>query len=145
MNNASISEPISIRVSRVSLALALVAAALLIGCGPVQSTQRISNAEVAMERARVNDAMEHSPYEYYRAKHYLYKAKQEWGYSNFEASRDYAVEARRAAEAALDNTREAPWQGHPVLGRNAHPDDIKALSEDELDPFDDGLDDGLGN
>jgi hypothetical protein len=140
MNNASKIVPPFARGLKVHLALLLAAAALLIGCGPVQSTQRIGSAEVAMERARVNDAMDHSPYEYYRAVHYLHKSKMEWGYSNFEASRDYAVEARRSAEAALDNTREAPWRGHPVLGRNAHPDDIKALNEDDLDPFDDGLD-----
>lgn len=90
-----------------------------VGCGPIQSTARISNAEVALERARVNDAEEHSPYEYFRAVHYLYKAKEEWGYSNFEVSRDYAILARRAADAAVDNTREAPWQGHPILGKNA--------------------------
>ncbi len=112
----------------------------LTACGPVQSTTRISNAEVALERARVNDAEMHSPYEYYRARHYLHKAKEEWGYSNFEAARDYAVEAQRAATAAIDNTREAPWRGHPVLGRDARPEDVEAMDSDELDPFDDGLD-----
>lgn len=115
----------------------LAAAALFIGCGPVQSTARISNAEVQMERARINDAEEYSPYEYYRAMHYLRKAKLEWGYSNFEASREYAAEAERAARAAYDNVREAPWQGHPVLGRNARPEDVQKLDEERLDPFDD--------
>lgn len=120
--------------------LLLIAALLFTGCGPVQSTTRISNAEVALERARINDAHLHSPYEYYRAQNYLHKAKEEWGYSNFEAARDYAVEARRSAIAAIDNTREAPWQGHPVLGRDATVEDVERMSRDELDPFDDGLD-----
>lgn len=90
-----------------------------------------------MERARINDAEEYSPYEYYRAMHYLRKAKLEWGYSNFEASREYAAEAERAARAAYDNVREAPWQGHPVLGRNARPEDVQKLDDERLDPFDD--------
>lgn len=102
----------------------LFAGLLLVGCGPVQSTAGISSAEVYLERARVNDAEMYSPYEYYRAIHYLRKAKIEWGYSNFEASRDYANEAERAARAAYDNVREAPWQGHPVLGRNTSPDPV---------------------
>jgi hypothetical protein len=85
------------------------------GCGPIQSTQRISEAEVAFERARVAEAMVRAPYEYWSAHHYLYKAKEEWGYSDFEAAYDYATQARRAAEAALLKSREDPWQGHPVL------------------------------
>lgn len=113
---------------------------LSLGCGPVQSTARISNAEVEFERARINDAEVYSPYEFYRAKHYLRKAKIEWGYSNFEASREYATEAHRAARAAYDNVREAPWQGHPVLGRNATLEDLNRISKEDLDPFDDDED-----
>ncbi|TXD35998.1 DUF4398 domain-containing protein [Lujinxingia vulgaris] len=113
-------------------ALLLVAlGALLVGCGPIQATQRISEAEVAMERARVADADQHSPYEYTSAANYLYKAKEEWGYSQFEAAYDYATQARRAAESALINAREAPWPGHPVLGRDKSP--IEADTEAEAD------------
>ncbi|RAL22127.1 hypothetical protein DL240_09740 [Lujinxingia litoralis] len=103
------------------LVLMAGAAALLVGCGPVQATSRISQAEVALERARVADANIHAPYEYTSASHYLYKAKEEWGYSQFEAAYDYATQARRAAETALINAREAPWPGHPVLGREKTP------------------------
>ena len=92
------------------------AALLSVGCGPVQSTTGISAAEGSIERARVHDAEQYSPYEYYRAQHYLYKAKEEWGYSNFETARDYAREARRSADAAIANTQEAPWRGHPIYG-----------------------------
>lgn len=88
---------------------------LTTGCGPIQSTQRISEAEVAFERARVANAEANAPYEFWSAHHYLYKAKEEWGYSDFEASYDYATQARRAAEAALLKAREDPWAGHPVL------------------------------
>lgn len=112
-------------------ALLLVAlGALLMGCGPIQATQRISEAEVAMERARVADADLHSPYEYTSASNYLYKAKEEWGYSQFEAAYDYATQARRAAESALINSREAPWPGHPVLGREKLPQPEASPGED---------------
>ena len=96
-------------------AAALVAVALLMsGCGPVQSTQRIGEAEVAFERARVVEAHQKAPYEYYSANHYLHKSKEEWGYSDFEASYDYATDAKRAAEAAILKAKEDPWEGSPA-------------------------------
>ncbi len=67
-----------------------------------------------MERARVAEAHLSAPYEYYGAKLYLHKAKEEWGYSDFEASRQYAVEAQRQADAALRKAKEDPWEGSPV-------------------------------
>lgn len=85
-----------------------------VGCGPIQSTSRISDAEVSMERARVAEAETRAPYEFYSAYHYLYKAKEEWGYSEFEAAYDYATLARRAADAALLKSKEDPWAGHPA-------------------------------
>lgn len=94
--------------------LLLVFAAGSVACGPVQSTSRISEAEVAMERARVAEGDRFAPYEYYSARFYLYKAKEEWGYSDFEASYDYATEAKRAAEAAILKAKEDPWEGSPV-------------------------------
>lgn len=106
-----------------------------LACGPVQSTSEISAAEGYLERARVNDAEVNSPYEYHRAQLYLYKAKQEWGYSNFEKSRDYAVESRRAARAAIDNSREAPWRGHPIFGFEM-PDDVEQYRQDLEDARD---------
>ena len=106
------------------------------GCGPVQSTAGISGAEASVERARIHDAEDYSPYEYERAAQYLYKAKEEWGYSNFEAARDYAREARRAADAALDNTHEAPWQGHPIYGMDERPEEVDAM-QDQLEEAED--------
>lgn len=99
-----------------SLAMACLLASVLMafGCGPVQSTARVSEAEVALERARVAEADQFAPYEYYSAKFYLYKSKEEWGYSDFEASLKYATEAKRAAEAALLKAKEDPWDGSPA-------------------------------
>lgn len=99
----------------VGIACLLVAAATT-GCGPIKSTQRIGQASVAVERARVVEAYRNAPYEYFSARYYLHKAREEWGYSEFEASFDYADEAREAAEAALRKTKENPWED-PVEGR----------------------------
>jgi hypothetical protein len=92
----------------------LILTGLLVGCGPVGSTARIGDAEASLERARVAEAQERAPYEYYMAAYYLHKAKEEWGYSDFEASRAYATEAKRSAEAALLKAKEDPWAGSPV-------------------------------
>ncbi len=119
--------------------IAVLALAVVASCGPSQSTYGLAQAEASIESARVHDADEYSPYEYARAEHYLYKAKQEWGYSNFEAARDYATEARRAADAALNNSLEAPWRGHPIYGFDGRPDDVDEMQEEmeEADDLDD--------
>ncbi len=118
--------PIPGAAALIPLAILLV----LVGCGPVQSTSGISSAEGSLERARVHDAEEYSPYEYYRAQHYLYKAKEEWGYSNFETARNYAREARRAADAAISNSQEAPWRGHPIYGFERWSEEFEQLKQE---------------
>ena len=110
----------------VGLATLLALTWTAVGCGPVQSTQRLSEAEVALERARVARADQRAPYEYYSAKFYLHKAKEEWGYSDFEASHDYATDAKRAAEAALLKAKEDPWEGSPA-DESITPEDMKDL------------------
>lgn len=102
------------RYGRRVVPAALIAALLAGGCGPVQSTSHIHSAEATFEKARVAKAHEKSPYEYYRAQNYLYKAKEEWGYSDFEAAIDYAEQALEEADAAVQNAKEAPWEGSPV-------------------------------
>jgi hypothetical protein len=96
------------------LVIFLILSALLVGCGPVGATARIGDAEASLERARVAEAQERAPYEYHMAAYYLHKAKEEWGYSDFEAARDYATEAKRSAEAASLKAKEDPWSGSPV-------------------------------
>lgn len=86
-----------------------------VGCfGPITATKELSDAERAMERARVADAHEKAPYEYHTAEHYLRKSKEEWGYSDFQASDEYAAKARRNAERALTKAKEDPYTGSPV-------------------------------
>lgn len=99
--------------------LLAVAAGLLFGslsCGPIRSTTSISQAEVEFERARVNEAYQKSPYEFFSSRYYLHKAKEEWGYSEFEASYEYADQAKEAAESARRRSEEDPWSD-PIEGR----------------------------
>ena len=102
--------------ARNMLQFAAAAAVLfaLSGCGPTQSTLRLSQASIALERARVAEADQKAPYEYYSARFYLHKAEEEWSYSDFQASFDYATKARRAAETAILKAKEDPWEGSPV-------------------------------
>ncbi|AWV91207.1 DUF4398 domain-containing protein [Bradymonas sediminis] len=86
----------------------------MVGCGPVQSTSRISDAKVAFERARVAEAHNKAPFEYYSAQYYLHKANEEWGYSDFEAAYDYATRAEEDAREATIKAKEDPWPGSPV-------------------------------
>ncbi len=95
-------------------ALAALCVLALTGCGPVTATAGISDAEYALERARVADADQSAPYEYYTARHFLQKAKEEWGYSDFQAAADYAEESKKSADAALLKAKEDPWNGSPV-------------------------------
>jgi hypothetical protein len=104
---------------RLAAALAVLALAALFGsaCGPIKSTQRIGQAEVALERARVVEAYKKAPYEFFSARYDVHKAKEEWGYSDFEASFDYADDAKDAAESAIRKAEEDPWED-PIQGRN---------------------------
>jgi hypothetical protein len=105
------------------IALGLAAAATLSACGPTQSTIMINEAEVAFEKASLNDAARKSPYEYYSAQEYLYKAKEEWGYSDFEAALDYATLARDFSEEAVKRAK----------GKKATPKDPSQLTDPEAD------------
>ena len=87
----------------------------LTGCfGPVTATKEISEAEGALERARIADAQKTAPYYYHSADEYLQKAKEEWGYSDFQKSEEYAKASMRHAARALSQAKEDPWQGSPV-------------------------------
>lgn len=124
-------------------ALALVMALVLTGCGPTQSTIRINEAEVALEKARLNEAEAKAPYEFFGASTYLHKAKEEWGFSDFEAALDYAARAKALAELAtikakggdvdLDGVKEAkPKEGAAPMptGRPALPGAKPKISTD---------------
>lgn len=129
------STTVNIRWAAAGLIVAVAAFGAL-ACGPIRSTQRIGQADVALERARVVESYKKAPYEYFSARYYLHKAREEWGYSEFEASFDFADQAKEAAESARRKAKEDPWED-PIEGRNksydlrsqetitADPDDVR--------------------
>ena len=84
------------------LALLTLATATL-GCGPVESTMLIVEADTALHNAKTVEATKKSPYEYTAAEQYLHKAREEWGTSDFEYSIDYATKARDLGIKAREN------------------------------------------
>ena len=89
--------------------LALLALALL-GCGPIQSTSLIMDADAQLEAARTADAPKYAPYEYTLADAYLHKAREEAGYADYEVSIDFAQKAldnaKKAKELAVNTVKE---------------------------------------
>ena len=97
-----------------SLALAML------GCGPIQSTSLIMDADAQLEAARTADAPKYAPYEYTLADAYLHKAREEAGYAEYQDAIDYgqkaedlanrarAIAVSKQAEAASQSTRTTP-------------------------------------
>lgn len=95
------------------LLLAILALSALAGCGPIQSTSRLMDADVAIEAARVAGAPQTSTYEFTLAEAYLYKAREVAGYAQYEAAnrysaraRDYGNEAKKNAMAASNKAKQ---------------------------------------
>ncbi len=94
--------------------LATLAFVALAGCGPIQSTAALIDADVAIEAARAAGAPQTSPYEFTGAEAYLDKAREVSGRAQYEAAstfagkaRDLANEARKNALAASNKAQEA--------------------------------------
>ncbi len=82
-------------------------AALVLGCGPVQSTAYLLDAEVQIEAARTAQADKLAPYEWTLANLYIHKAREEVGYSDFETGVEYAGKASKFAHDARDKAMAA--------------------------------------
>lgn len=72
------------------------------GCGPVQSTSYLIDAETMLEAARTAQADKLAPYEWTSAQLYFAKSKEEVGYSDFEQAVDYGKKAVEFATKARD-------------------------------------------
>jgi hypothetical protein len=99
----------------VRLLLTLLALVLLGGCGPIQSTASLIDAEVAIEAARAAGARDSAAYEYSSAEAYLHKARMVSGRARYEESstfadraRDLANQAREKAIASSNRPEESP-------------------------------------
>lgn len=96
------------------LLLALLGVAALAGCGPIQTTAALIDADVAVEAARAAGAPQSSPYEFTGAEAYLQKAREVSGRAQYEAAtkfaskaRDLAAEAKKNAIAASNKAQES--------------------------------------
>ena len=87
--------------------LALIALASLAGCGPIQSTSALIDADVELEAARSAGAGATAPYEFTSAEAYLHKARELAGGAQYEASSDFASRAADHAKAARKKAIEA--------------------------------------
>ncbi len=95
--------------------LALLALAPLAGCGPVQSTGALIDADVEIEAARAAGAPAAAPYEVTAAEAYLHKAREVAGYARYEdatafasKARDIAIDAKKKAIASSNRPAETP-------------------------------------
>ncbi|MHC4838024.1 MAG: DUF4398 domain-containing protein [Planctomycetota bacterium] len=109
--------------------LAIVGLLLLGGCGPGTSTTRISEATVAIEAARVVDADRFAVYEFVRAVEYLKKAREEEGYSDFQAAINLALDAREFAEKARARALASPERGSETPAAAPAPGPFESPSE----------------
>lgn len=87
--------------------LALLALVAVAGCGPIQSTAALIDADVAIEGARAAGAAQASTYEFTLAEAYLYKAREVSGYAQYEAATRYAGRARDLGNEARKNATAA--------------------------------------
>lgn len=90
--------------------------ALLGACGAVISTPTIRDAELAVQAAEMEQAEQFATYEFVSAVQYLEKAKEEWGFSDFQHAEEYGQRARELAEAALERAVANPNRNAPGLG-----------------------------
>lgn len=76
-----------------------------VGCGPIVATSSISRAEKLVTEAGSQYAEQYATYQYISAVEYLEKAREEWGYSDYQAAHEYATRALEQARAAIDRVR----------------------------------------
>lgn len=95
------------------LLLALLLVAPLLGCGPVQSTAALVDADVALEGARAAGAATSAIYEFTGAEAYLHQAREKAGYAQYEAAIGYAQKARALAREAKDKAIAASNRDQP--------------------------------
>ncbi len=97
-----------------ALTILVAATWLAAGCGPIEATAVINDAEVALSGARTARAYDHAPYEYTTAELYLEKAREERGYAHYGRAIKYgrksAQSAREAQARSMQQVRQEPSQ-----------------------------------
>ncbi len=90
---------------------ALVLLLAVTGCGPVQSTAYLLDAEVQIEAARTAGADKLAPYEWTSANLYIHKAREEVAFSDYETGVEFAQKASRYANEARQKAMAAANKG----------------------------------
>lgn len=97
------------RVAPTPLALVALGAAGLLtlapGCGPVLYTANVISAGSTVAEAEEAHADLRAPYEFYAAREYLLKAREEASEGHYEAAVRYAGHAVELAQRARDRAR----------------------------------------
>lgn len=90
------------RLAAIALSVLVVTVAGLVaaGCGPISGITHIVRARIDVDLAQAAGADKHAPYELEAARLYLQKAKEEYGYSDFVAADDYAIQSAQFAQKA---------------------------------------------
>ena len=91
------------------------------GCGPITATTAIAKATVAVEAAEGANAEKYAVYEFLSAREYLRKAKEEEGYSDFQAAIDLAKAALDFAEKARELAMSNPGREMNAPGADGNP------------------------
>ncbi|ADO73704.1 DUF4398 domain-containing protein [Stigmatella aurantiaca] len=99
------------------LTVLVAVAGALAGCGPVRTTANLLDAEVQIQAARTAGAEKEAPYEWTLANLYLYKAREEVGYSDYQAGVDFAVKASKYANEAREKAMSVGSESSPSGSR----------------------------
>jgi len=75
---------------------------VVIGCGSIQASSAVGDAEDAIEAAEREEVARFAQYEYWMAVFYLDKAKRVDGRADFHAAETFAAEATRYATSAVE-------------------------------------------
>lgn len=91
------------RAKRLMLVTGLFASlSMLAACGPSFYTFNVIPASSAVEQARVANAAEHAPYEFFIAQSYLDKAREEAAEANYQDAIRFAERANELGTKARD-------------------------------------------
>ena len=87
--------------------VALLALLALAACGPISASTKIGAAQESIRAAQAKDvqAWKWACYDYYAALMYMKKAREEQGFSDFEAAGNFAAKANKHAQKATKLSR----------------------------------------
>ncbi len=107
----------------------------IFACGPVNSTLQIRKAELEIKKAYKYKANQKAPYEFYKAKAYLNKAKDEKAFSDFKEAEMFASISFELAKKAKEISKKDDVE---VLNKEVESRSIRKAND--VDDKNDNLD-----